>query len=375
MLSTLFGHLATRLGEPENLATEALGYILRKSLTCRQALGDLLTHNGMSMDGNLLYRNQASGQDQGVPDVVGLDGVGQQRLILEAKFWAGLTDHQPITYLGRLPKDGGVLLFVVPDKREVLVWNELLRRCEEAGLKGTTAFHSSAVRRHALSDGSHLALVSWRNMLGGMHARVQVEGDRNTENDLIQLLGLCSKMDSESFLPLTGEELTTTAYRRVVQFSEMIDDIVPALVKRGVASKNKGSSRLTTGSEKGIYGRYMYFHGHGAFVACDLLRWTSLAPTPLWLTMGHGFAGGCAKEVRDVLAPLASTTPPRMFLLPDTDYPTLPLYVSPGLSKQEVMAEVMQQLEDIGQLIAHTTPGAHEEPGSETSLGTGEVVV
>ena len=68
-----------------------------------------------------------------IPDLVGNDDTDVTRLMLEAKFWAGLTDRQPVDYLRRLP-EGGMLLFVAPGSRLPSLWPELLRRCHDAGL-------------------------------------------------------------------------------------------------------------------------------------------------------------------------------------------------------------------------------------------------
>ena len=65
------------------------------------------------------------GKSEERPDLVGRTEHGEELLLIEAKFWAGLTEHQPITYLQRLPP-GGALLFVVPEARLPSIWNELL---------------------------------------------------------------------------------------------------------------------------------------------------------------------------------------------------------------------------------------------------------
>ena len=97
---TLFGHLADRfVVQRENLATEALAYILSRSQPARLALGQLLFLGGVVIPESLSFRTQAAGEDHAIPDLVGENEQGQQVLIMEAKFWAGLTDAQPVDYL------------------------------------------------------------------------------------------------------------------------------------------------------------------------------------------------------------------------------------------------------------------------------------
>ena len=65
-------------------------------------------------------------------DLVAYDAGGSERVLIEAKFWAGLTDNQPNTYLARLLRAGepAVLLFVAPEQRLVTVWTEIRGRAD-----------------------------------------------------------------------------------------------------------------------------------------------------------------------------------------------------------------------------------------------------
>src|SRR5215469_8479488 len=123
----LFGHLVSRFStHPENLATEAVAFIVNPSAAMREALRRLVGRTGIELPQLATFRSQA-GDDQGnIPDLIGLDASGAERLLIENKFWAGLTQNQPAGYLERLPAEGGaVLVFVVPDKRLPIVWSEL----------------------------------------------------------------------------------------------------------------------------------------------------------------------------------------------------------------------------------------------------------
>ncbi len=104
MASSLFAHLALQFGShPENLATEALGYVLQNSETARAAVRDLLRGFGSTIDDELTYATQSSGEHDARPDLVGRNATGAEPLLIEVKFWAGLTQNQPVAYLQRLP--------------------------------------------------------------------------------------------------------------------------------------------------------------------------------------------------------------------------------------------------------------------------------
>jgi hypothetical protein len=123
----LFGHLASRFSKrPEKLATEAVAFVVNRSEAMREALRRLIGRTGIELPRFARFRSQAGDEQGNIPDLIGIDTAGVERLIIENKFWAGLTDNQPAGYLKRLTADGGaVLVFVVPSKRLPIIWEEL----------------------------------------------------------------------------------------------------------------------------------------------------------------------------------------------------------------------------------------------------------
>jgi hypothetical protein len=81
----LFGHLASRLStHPENLATEALALSINRSPAMREALRCLVGRTGIELPRLVRFRSQA-GDDQGnIPDLIGLDATGTERLLAGA---------------------------------------------------------------------------------------------------------------------------------------------------------------------------------------------------------------------------------------------------------------------------------------------------
>lgn len=349
MTETLFAHLATRFGpHPENLATEALGYILRRSLPARDAVRELLREVGVVVPSLLSYRNQVAGGDEAQPDLVGFDDQGNQRLVIEAKFWAGLTSHQPVTYLDRLPREGGALVFVVPAARVTLIWGELLRRCVDAELSMQESQTSILdVRLSVLGDGRRLVLVSWRALLDPIGFRLEMADDRRAREDVGQLRGLCERMDAEAFLPITSEELTTQIYRRVIEFGSIVDEVCTALTLRQVAN-TKGLRPI---GGIGYYGRYLRLRDVGCLLACDIHKWMKFAPTPLWITVyGVRWDKEDPSAARRTLASFESTNPPRMFIARD-GFPTVALLVPVGADRDTVVRSLVEQVTQVADMV------------------------
>ena len=102
----LLAHLAFSFAaHPENLAVEALGHILRRSPAANAALQRSMTRLGSSIQGQLTFRTQVASADGTRPDLAGFDTQGTEVVFVEAKFWAGMTDQQPVGYLRRLSNE------------------------------------------------------------------------------------------------------------------------------------------------------------------------------------------------------------------------------------------------------------------------------
>jgi len=228
----LFGEMASRFSiQKENLATEALAFILNRSSAMREEVRRLVGRTGIELPQLVRFRSQFGDEKGNIPDLSGLDSMGAERLLVENKFWAGLTDKQPAGYLKRLPEDGGgLLVFVVPRKRFATIWTELAHSAMSAGtrlpdpkqLAGDLLFERSTA----------LAVTTWSAILDSLEAAAQAEGEASTAADIAQLRSLCDMMDAEAFLPVRTEEVTNREVpRRYVGFASLIPDLTK-LVQR-----------------------------------------------------------------------------------------------------------------------------------------------
>jgi hypothetical protein len=287
---SLLASLAPRFSaHPENIATEALLYLLREHASSAAAFADLLQHAGLPRPPQLTFRSQAYDTDGSIPDLLGTDNAQATRLIVEAKFWAHLTENQPNTYLDRLT--GGppsTLLFVCPAARQATLWALLMHKAREA-LTGPELLPAPRERIgnvcHAeISPDAHLASVSWRSLLETFAMDAAANADRTYQGDVEQLRGLCERMDSEAFLPLRNVELSPSTGLRSTQFADLVDETAESL-------RRDSRVRLTsTGGSRGEHGR---FFSYSSFLGMNILYtpalWAKHGISPLWL---------CAKDAR-----------------------------------------------------------------------------
>lgn len=346
---TLFGHLAHRfITQRENLATEGLVYVLKRSAAARAAVVRLMATAGVTLPANLTFDTQAAGEDQAIPDIVGVDESGRQVFIGEAKFWAGLTEAQPVSYIRRLEKGGGgVLAVVAPEVRLRLLWHELARRCADAGIRlSEPTTGADGMIAGDIDPGGLLVLVSWRTLIAAVRSSVDAAGEDRLVADIVQLQGLSERMDAEAFFPLTSEDLTGSLGRRVVQFNELVGVAYVQLAQGGIVD----GSGLRSAAGAGWFGRYFRIEGVPALLYTDMYQWGTDAPTPIWLLLSSPPDNWNAPspEVRRALEPLLSEG---VQIFQRADGHDVPIVLPTGVEWEGVVAAVVEQVQRIAELL------------------------
>jgi hypothetical protein len=358
MKSTLFGYLAHRFAShPENLATEALCYVLTESTAATAAFCRYLFQLGGPNLNITSFETQGADTDGAIPDLVGRGIQGDLSLLVEAKFWAGLTEHQPVTYLQRLQAARpGVLMFIAPARRIASLWPELKNRCRFAEFElEREASPSSGFRLAYLPDGRCLCLTSWDSLLDALLQSLDSEGSTQLAADLRQLQGLCGRMDDEAFLPLRSEELSPAIATRSLQYCRLVDDVTTVLVNEKLASVD--GLRATGGGS--WYGRYLRLSEFGCCLQYNADYWSRIRETPIWLTIkdknwkhSHSF-----KE-----ALLDAKGQDNIVLLEHENKILVPLTVRCGVERQVVLEELLSQMRRASAILQRASSAAEKKP-------------
>ena len=351
---TLLAHLTLKLAShPENIAVEALGHILSTSPAAVRALEDVLQTGGSEVGKIAQVRTQDSDEEGGRPDLAGRDADGTKRMLIEAKFWAGLTERQPVKYLKHLLKQDqpSVLLFVAPAKRFEPLWNELCRLVKAADLELVPGQTEEANLRSAVVDGKcRLMLTSWATLLDRMASRASTAGESPTESDIQQLRGLADQMDDDAFLPLRPEELGPEFPRRLANFRKLVDDVIDCLEQEGLAERSGNLSNMQT-----EYGRHLLLSrsGAGTWFGLDYDKWSKVRDTPLWLYLHDGNGGWEGvkplSEIRDNLKPLGLMSPPELF--EEDNKLVIPIYLPVSVEENTVRDAVVERIKEIENLV------------------------
>jgi len=277
-------HLGRRMTkQQEVLATEGLAYLLQNSDACSGALRRLAQQAGCSMPTSLIYRAEVSGDDLERPDVVGFDDQSREVAILEGKFYAGLTDNQPNAYLPRLSKaGGGLLLFVVPDRRVPRLWEEVTSRARRRSELGPCQELAGSTRYVQSSDGVTLMMTSWRELLDTMMVASKAAAESITA-DIFQLQVLCAKIEGEAFSPFDSRELT--GLMQPIRHRDLCN-LVDAIVEETRRTGHVSLEGLNATPRKEGYIRYVWLGGDreqfGAFIGLRYDLWLSSGAGPLW---------------------------------------------------------------------------------------------
>ena len=270
--------------QTERVATEALRHILEQSESARNALEQMLRGAGVETDSLTRFQTEAIGEERERVDLVCYDGDGTERVLIEAKFWAGLTDNQPNTYLERLPEDThSALLFVAPAQRIETLWPVLRRRAEEHHrLTVTSDFPASGETRGVSVDnsGHKMMLTSWRVVLSHMESQASMAGDRAAVRDIEQLLGLTERMDNDAFLPIHSNELGQEFPRRMQNFLDLISKAADRIRHNELVSWMGPST-----SSWISHGVYMTLADANIWFGLDWGLWGWWRETPLWVQL------------------------------------------------------------------------------------------
>lgn len=358
--STLLARLVPRFAaHPENVAVDALGHIFAQSAAARAALSDLLRDAGVDIGSIARVITQAAGEGGEQPDLAAVDESGRERLLIEAKFWAPLTENQPVAYLRRLPTDeSSALLVVGPESRRISLWAEMRVLVEEA--EGLEWRDDAAPTPDALSvdvsRGRRLLFTSWGALLARLGSRASGARETDAELDIRQLRGLADRMDEDAFLPIRSDELGPDVPRRLLGLLQLVDDAAQRLAGDGIAELRGQWSASYTGSA----GRYLRFAGADAWIGVWYRPWAEHRATPMWLQLRAPSRPGDRPlhEIRAKLRPLIQNDPPDVVegsAVASTGL-LVPIMLPTSVEKGAVLDAVVDRLTKVSALLAQDAP-------------------
>lgn len=284
-MQTVFSHIIQKRFSQvnEDVATDALAYILESSDAARMSITKFLRNLDPKINDLTFKTQQVEGNIR--PDLWGYMN-NEPHVFIENKFWAGLTDNQPVGYLNQLAKfdDPKVLLFVAPSERTHSLWREVSKRINESNYTMSALPEQMGfVYAAKLDNLSSIAITSWDKLISIIEHHCIDEP--NTRSDLTQLKALCDSANIDSYIPITGSEKTDQRYPAIMlQIGSISKEVIDKCV--GIGLLNVDGLRPQSSWDR--IGRYARFvtddsNGPGFWFGIHLELWKKHGNTPLWI--------------------------------------------------------------------------------------------
>jgi len=260
-------------GSQEDIASKGLAYVLQTSKTAKDSLNKYLYNNTNIVFENINYVTQSIGENLERPDISGIDNNGNEVIIVEAKFWATLTNNQPIEYLKRL-NDNSILVFICPKLRKISLFEEI-----DLKLKNTNIEYEVLNNNFRLQNNIYIHIIDWNTLLNLIKQTLL----QNNENisDIEQIIGFCEIIDNNTFLPINDNDLSPSIARRINSYCDLCDKIIDYLKIHSAI--NMGTLKAT--GQKYGYTRYFAYKNYGNALDLSFKYWESIFSTPFWLTI------------------------------------------------------------------------------------------
>lgn len=349
-MQTVFSHIIQKRYSQsyEDVATDALAYILSTHEPVRQAMMAFLRKIEPDLP-DLHFRTQISEGDIR-PDMWGFSGANTH-LFVENKFWAGLTANQPVAYLNELAKysESTVLLMIVPGAREQIIIAELMHRLQDGGVAFTeeNSDDKGIVWCVKTDIGSKFALTSWPRLIDILESASR--DDLSAINDLKLLDSLCEAADIDKFIPVHGNDLNNQRTPALLlQFGQLIRDAIEIGLRDGFLS-NEGLTESVNWTKFGKYLSLGQFYQVGIWFGLDYTLWKEFGASPLWVVFSTT-NWGRAFEVEPLLRKWKDNQ--RIYFKLQNDYLVLPINITAGADKDQVLQNIVNQLRELASLLS-----------------------
>lgn len=292
-----------------------------------------------------------------LPDMWGYRG-SDTFVYVENKFWAGLTEQQPVSYLHELANypNPTLLIMVVPGAREQMMISQLSQRIQRAeiSIEKLETKPKGVVWCVKTSIGPYLALTSWARLLGILE--LAAVDDFAAQRDLALLRSLCDSADIDRFMPLNSEELTNqNTPALLTQIGRIIRECADKGVHEGFFSR-KG---LTEASTFNGFGRYIQLpdgNGAGAWYGIDFTLWKAHG-TPLWLKFANT-QWGRAAEVESLLREWRQGD--YQLAKNQNGEFAISINLATGIERDELIEQIIDQMREISKVLSDLPPIGNE---------------
>ena len=350
---TLLGHIARHhtIGR-EDVATDALAFILERSPAARRAFANFLGAGEPETPAITELRTQYSLPNGAAPDLAGLDEDGKVLAFVESKFWAYLTPAQPVAYWEALPADApATLLFLAPPYRvnRSSLWDDLTGRLHRVGHSLDTTRNGADLKiatGTAQNNGRRLMLATWGLLLDHLAQAASNHEDSQATFEIAELRGLADSI-------ITGGDSPP---------DDGFKTLIRAVVRDVVASGWGDTKGLRVSRAVGFYARNFRLAGALAWLGTgDNIR-EKMPDTPLILSFWRGRKSPYQVSLDEVRQRLEGEGQPGMGRRRHEVW--VPIALPPDAGLAPARYAVADELKRIARLIDPNVPTYKDNPNA-----------
>ena len=265
-------------GSQEDIASKSLAYIMEKSDSAKNVFKKIIKNKTNINCGIVKFVTQNVGKNKERPDISGIDSNGNEKIIIETKFWSSLTDNQPVEYLNRL-NEQTVLLFICPKLREFSLFDEI-----ETKLITSNISYKKDNELILVDNEKYIFIIDWNYILDMIKQSLIENNEKIFVSDIDQIIGFCEIIDNNIFLPMQDYDLSPNIARRIISYYNLLDKVYDKL-KIEIKANKGDSGRLQSRGQRFGYSVYCMINNYCITLELQFPFWQKIADTPFWIAI------------------------------------------------------------------------------------------
>ena len=337
-MASLLGQFFTSIkGSQEDIASKGMAYILENSNSAKNVINNIIKNKTNLELNNIKYLTQSIGTNKERPDLSGIDIQCNEKIIIEAKFWASLTFNQPVEYLSRL-KENTTLIFICPKLRELSLLDELEAKIIKSNLEYKKNDNIIIVDKN-----KYVFIIDWKYILEAIKQSLKENNETNFVSDVDQLIGFCEIVDNNIFLPIQDNDLSPSVARRISSYYDLIDKVYDRLV----IDINARKETLKNTPQRFGYSKYFFIENYCIVLELHFIFWKTLADTPFWLAIKEDWGKPQSSELKNKLKIISNKTNIKIYKNDMNDL--LYFAIKPKINEveEEVIKGIAEQIKTI----------------------------
>lgn len=224
-------------------------------------------------------------------------------------------------------------MFICPSLRARTLWQEVKLRLA----KEFEGCQMDDLSHHAHFNNRHILIKTWNEVLTTIREFLVQNNEYLLVSDVDQLIGLCSTIDNNTFLPISDEDLSPTVPRRISSYYDLVDKVLDEIKKRLLV--DLGGMKATP--QRSGYNRYFKCLDLGLSLQLNFALWRKELDTPFWISF-HRQTGG-PWIIDDIIKKRVSESGKQFYYISNNELPHYPLVPPRNVTEDVVVKHLAME--------------------------------